>query len=286
MLLTDLLVVYCAVRLVGGSPHTVKLYEHSIRLFGQTLGRAPTVADLVDERVGLHLQRLLNDGYSRASVAKERAQLLAMANFASRRGLLTTWLEVRPIRQPERVPIAWTMDELRSLLKACQSVPGAVCGVSARMWWTSLHLALWASGERITAMLSARWSDYDGRRLLITAEARKNQTRDRLYELSPEACLWIERARLPGRELIWPWDRSIPTLYHHYSRLLISAGLEHDKRSKFHRMRRSVASHLTQAGGDAQDQLDHQSARMTRLYLDPRIVQRPSASDRLPPLTG
>jgi integrase len=76
-----------------------------------------------------------------------------------------------------------------------------------------------------------------------------------------------------SRRLLFPWPYSPSTLYNHYSRLLRRAGLPDDRKSKPQRMRRSFASHLEAAGGNATAALKHSSRKVTeRAYLDPRIV--------------
>jgi len=53
---------------------------------------------------------------------------------------------------------------------------------------------------------------------------------------------------------------------------LAAAGLPTDRRSKFHRIRRTVASAVAEAGGNPSEALDHASPKTTKRYLDPRIV--------------
>jgi hypothetical protein len=68
-------------------------------------------------------------------------------------------------------------------------------------------------------------------------------------------------------------------LYTGYRRLLKLAGLPVEPRAAFHKMRRSVASHLQANGHSACDVLGHSTPQVTRdSYLDPRIVgaTRPS----------
>ena len=72
-----------------------------------------------------------------------------------------------------------------------------------------------------------------------------------------------------------PSDAVLP-----FDKVLSAAGLPTDRKSKFHRMRRSVASHLHAAGHNATDALGHSSADVTRKsYFDPNIIGavRPSA---------
>jgi hypothetical protein len=60
------------------------------------------------------------------------------------------------------------------------------------------------------------------------------------------------------------------------------AGLPQNRRSKFHRIRKTTASFYQAAGGSAQSLLDHSSPAVTRRYLDPRIVAPKPAHELLP----
>jgi len=118
--------------------------------------------------------------------------------------------------------------------------------------------------------------------LVIPAEVRKGQAEDRTYRLSAESTGWLETIRRPKRDLIWPWPFAESYLWIAYKRLRKRAGLPSDRRSSFHRMRRSVASHFEAAGGNATELLGHSDRRLTqRSYLDPRFCKAPQAVDRL-----
>lgn len=58
-------------------------------------------------------------------------------------------------------------------------------------------------------------------------------------------------------------------------------GLPDNRLYKFHAIRKSVASHYEAAGGNATELLGHTSRKITRAYLDPRIVRKKSAIDVL-----
>ena len=74
----------------------------------------------------------------------------------------------------------------------------------------------------------------------------------------------------------------ISTFYNRLNRLLKAAHLPTDRRSKCHRVRRTHASYLTAAGGDATQSLGHSSPKTTAGYLDPRICGTQRAVDLLP----
>ena len=73
--------------------------------------------------------------------------------------------------------------------------------------------------------------------------------------------------------MVWPWDSSEHWLYKTYKRMLKSARLPVGRGDAFHRMRRSVASHMAAGGFDATEALGHSSSAITKKsYLDPTIV--------------
>jgi integrase len=48
---------------------------------------------------------------------------------------------------------------------------------------------------------------------------------------------------------------------------------------QFYSLRRSFASHLAAAGGDAREGLGHSSESVTRRYLDPRVTNAGKPAD-------
>lgn len=72
------------------------------------------------------------------------------------------------------------------------------------------------------------------------------------------------------------------TWYYHLRAILGLAGLPTDRRSMFHRIRRTHATHLYVRGGDPTQSLGHASDAMTRAYyLDPRQANKGYAADLL-----
>lgn len=117
----------------------------------------------------------------------------------------------------------------------------------------------------------------------IPAELRKGKKRDRLYKLATDTVEALRAMQMPelGRRKIWPWPYNRTYLWSRYKRLLESAGLPSGRTRKFHCIRRSVASHFEAAGGNATELLGHSTRSVTLAYLDPRIIPREHAIDRL-----
>lgn len=271
----------------GISDRTVRLYGFTIKAFGEFLGEEsgegyvePTVEHL-DE---LTVARFLADRLRKRSVgtaAKDRAQLRALWEFLSRRGIAKTWPSMRPIRVPERVPKAWLIDEFKRLLESAGDEHGEIVGVPAAKWWRAILLTAYEVGERIGGLLSLEWDDVGPNGITIRAEGRKGQRRDIWRGISPD-CYDAIMATKTKRRLVFDWDKSYGMIWHDLGRICDRAGLPNDRMSKFHRVRKTTASYAAAGGLDPQKVMDHASPLTTRRYLDPRIVRQKEATDVLP----
>lgn len=268
------------------SPKTVRQYEFALADLAEALGHPPTLLDLTDDSVSRLLAHLRARGL-RPKTCNERAgRILALWRWLYHRRKIDSLPQAQALPVPRKIPLAWSHSELDQLIDACGRVNGFVGDLPASWWWLSLHYAMWDSGERIGAMIQCRWEWISGDWLIIPAEARKGQTEDRCYHLSPESTGWLDAIRRPKRELIWPWPYSEPYLWQRYKQIRKIAGLSTDRQSSFHRMRRSVASHFEAAGGNATELLGHSDRKLTKQsYLDPRFVRPPQAADKLFRLT-
>ena len=116
------------------------------------------------------------------------------------------------------------------------------------------------------------------------SNVRKGRRRSKRYFFRPptlEAVLQLNR----DHDEIFAWDRSMHAIYHHVDQIMERAGLPHGpgtKDWKFHLLRRTHASHLAAAGGNAQQSLGHASSRTTDRYLSPRIVRPHNYAEILP----
>ena len=191
---------------------------------------------------------------------------------------------IRRINVPERIPEAWLTEEMRRLVESAAMEPGTIEGVPAGEWWRVLFLVAYETGERVTSLLSLRFSDTRGGLVIFRADARKGQRRDIARPISLDTAMAVDAIALPRRDLVFPWTRSVSTLYHYLNRILVRAGLPTDRRCKFHRIRKTSASYYELGGGDAQVLLDHSSPTLKRKhYLDPRITGGDTdAPSRLP----
>lgn len=271
--LAEAFAAYARHNLFDASPATLNQFRVSLKHAATSLGREVSLDDLCDDLVLSVIQRLRAAGRSEATANKCRSNLLAIWRWLCRKGHKQIWPDVAKVREPRRIPVAWTRSELRRLFDALGKLHGHVAEIPARLWWIALHSVIWDTGERIGAVLKLRWSDISGDAILIRAETRKGRTADRAHRLHPSTVRMLAAIRRQPDDLVFPWDRRYDVLWGHYSSILKRAGLPCDRRHKFHAMRRTVASFYEAAGGNATELLGHSSRDVTRThYLDPRIV--------------
>lgn len=275
--------LYFALNTRIADANTRQQYRLSLANLQEAVGKRLTIGELSDDAVALMMQRLRERGLSPRTINDRRARVHALWSWLCRRGVLAKWPMTPPLIEPTRVPEAWTEQELRKLFQAAALERRQVGGCPAWLWWSCLLSIAWNTGERVGAIMQLKWEhvDMDGRWLHVPAEIRKGKRQDMLYRLAPETMAFLLMQRRHTPEFILPWDRHPSYLWQAFGRLLKSAGLPTDRRSKFHRLRRSVASHYEAAGYDAQRLLGHSARSVTEAYIDPRIVPTIQASDVL-----
>lgn len=271
--------VYRPLKLRNRSANTIRLYRFSVSCFSKSLGHRATLTDLTDATVSEHLASLTELGRSRHTVEKERSQLLAIWRFAARKRLIEVWPDVQAEILPKRSPMAWTESEVNKIAQSCRQEPGAIGEIPAALWWSALLRVELDTAERIGALMGLEWSHLGGDGwLTIPAELRKGKREDKVTLLAPSTVEALDAIRKPERTRVFPWPYSATSIFDRLSRILKRAGLPTDSRSKFHRLRRTVATYFELAGGNSQDLLGHSSRATTKRYLDPRIlkVKQPS----------
>jgi integrase len=226
-------------------------------------------------------------GFSAATANRHRATLCAIWRFARRkRWIATEPLDVDKIRIKKRVPDAWSIDQLGRILEACAAQQGRVCGIPASRWWVAFVLNLYDTGLRVGAALAARTEHLDPASgfLFVPAEAQKQKS-DQVFHLHPQTLAAIAETRPADRDLLFPCSYNRHGLLDAYREILRQAGLPCDRRSLFHKLRRTSATFVADALGEeaAMKHLDHSCMAVTKAYLDPTKIRRTvRASDVLP----
>ena len=264
------------------SSQTRRHYRMSLVNLDDFLGHPASLADLTDQNIAGMLTWLVDTGRAAETANNRRDYLLAFWRWCARKRLVEQFPDVDPLPQPATMPTSWSPEQLAKLFTACENQSGKIAGVKAADWWTAIHLFWWDSGERIGATLKIEWEHFDpaAGQLCLPGTIRK-ANKLALYDLKPRTVAAIESIRQPERKLMFELPGCLGTFYNHYARLLKDAGLPHGRHDKPQKMRRSFASHLEAAGGNATDALQHSSRSVTnKSYLDLRVVKR-DAPNRL-----
>lgn len=272
-------------------PSTAYKYRLELDRLDRFLKRPGVLPDLTDVTIGDAAEFILAPEGCGLSVESTRGfigRISRLWDFLARKRIVSEFPTLENLRKQKRTPRAWTREQLATLWDALQRQPGRIGDIPASDWFCSLHAVLWCSGERIGALLRVRWQDLalaDGW-LTIQPEDRKGGCKGRVYRLSVDALEWLGRLRqhsVPGdTSLVWPWPMSPGYLWRRYHEILNCAGLPSGRERMFHCVRKSHASHLEAAGGNATESLGH-SGRQTTIesYLDPRITGSGDQSNRL-----
>lgn len=278
--------VYLPQKIRVTSHKTREHYESVCTSMQRALLREPVVADVTDETICRTIRYLESRSLAPHTIQQRRNYMVAIGNWCAKRGILP-WPGVDRYPVPQLVPKAWTLEQLSRLWDACEAFDGDYCGVRAAAWWKAFHLTAWDSGERTSAILAIRseWIDLEAGTLEIPASVRKGGRKPATYQLKPATVSALRPLVTFGRKLAFEFPGCRATFYHHYTRLLKLAGLPSGRTHKPQKLRRTFASFLELAGGDATDALSHSNRKVTKEhYLDPAIVRKPPPNRLLPPI--
>jgi len=266
------------------SPNTRRLYENTFNNFEKFLGRTPLLCDLTEDSIAGVLYWQLQRKRSPDTANKDAGQLLAIAQFAYNKKYLEALPEVELAPIPKRTPRAWLLDEMTLLFKAAEHEKGLLGNVRADLWWKAILLTCFYTGERIGAVMLLTWEkvDLENGWIFVPAEDRKGSREDKPFPIPPTLVEAFRLIRSPHREAVFPWQYSATYIYRKFDKILERAGLPTDRKSKFHRIRKTTASYYKAAGGDPTELLGHADPKTTKRYLDPRICGSRNSAEALP----
>lgn len=282
---------YLPKRLIGASKGSCDAYRHNINRFAKFLGRCPMMTDLNDDTVVKFQGWMITSGLSPASANTTRASLLALWRYAVKRGVLTEGpRDVDKLKEPRRLPEAWTMEEMGRIIEAAREQPRPVTGIPCPpgLFFETLILVAYDTALRLRALRNIRRKDWNPERSELTVEAEYMKHKvSQTFAVSEQTAEAIRRMTAqsdPKREILFDWPLQEEALHFSYRQILKRAGLYRSPKDSFHKLRRTAASHLTRALGieAASRQLGHSSVQMTRRYVDPRMTGDHRAADHLP----
>lgn len=227
--------------------------------------------EISSESLATYRDRRLEEGRSPSTVRVEVARLRALGKWVG------VDLTCKLPRAVQRAPVAWTRKQLKTLFRQARRTHRTIYGVPGTIFWPALLGLCYDTGERIGAIKKLEWSDVDleSRTVRYRAEIRKGHYRDAVGRISRQTTRDLLRLQqVTDTAKIFTIGHKA-NLWRQFTLLLEDAGLPSDRRSKFHRLRRTHATQIHLAGGDATAALGHSSDAVTRdHYLDPRQIGR------------
>jgi site-specific recombinase XerD len=245
------------------APKTQAAYIRAVKNLTVFLGRSPDTASPEDlRRFQLHLA---SDGVSAPTQnATVTALRFLFAVTLGRRGA-TDHLPF--VREPRKLPVVLSLDEVARLLDAAQSSsPGGL------KYKAALSVA-YGAGLRASEVVSLKLADIDSTRMVIRVEQGKGR-KDRYAMLSPPLLDLLRAWWREGRQQGWlfPGQNPINPLTTRQLRRACHAAAEAagiDKRVSLHTLRHSFATHLLEQKVDVrviQVLLGHKKLETTALY--------------------
>jgi len=267
---------YRPTQLLGCARATLAQYEVALSHYNAS-GDGLPISSLTEIHLAAVVRHVLGRGSSPATANKVLRHLMAILRFARRKHLIRHLPRIRKLREPERLPEAWRLEEITAILEAAKAEPGAVASIPAGAYWESLLLACYDSGGRIGAVSAMRPMDVDlGHGWAKLCAENQKQSRDQFFQLDDQTVRAIGRIWDRERPLLWPWPFGRNALYDHFRKILKRAGVSYGQMhgGLFHKVRRTSGSLVEANGGDGSRQLGNSRAVFLKHYWDPRIAPR------------
>lgn len=271
-------------RLIGKSQSIIRIYTTCFRKFSRWLGRPAVLADLTDDIVAEYLYAL-SEVRSMHTVDREYTCIVALWRFAARKRVVDVFPEIPKPQGPAPIPDAWSPDELNKLLATAKEWDGNYDTVEAGLYWESMIRVIFDTGERIGAVLKIEKHHLSDGWLTVPAMNRKGRLEGKQFKLSERTVDRLQRlAEQQTNRFIFHWPLNYNYIWKVYGQILEAAGLPNNRRTKLHKLRRTVATYYEAAGGNATQLLGHSSRKITEAYLDQRYVKTPQPCDIIKPL--
>lgn len=275
---------YLSERIMGDKYRTVM--RSRLRAFHAHLSREPMLVDLNAPCINEYLQSLLSRRMSPWTVQGHKAALRALWQSAFDWELLSAPPgRLLKIPKPALMPKAWSTDELRRLLAACDDprfdrLRGG-CVPLGKFLRAAILLA-YDTGLRLGDMLSATWQQLGTDGTLPIAMGKTGFSVVAL--VAPETVAALRVIQQSDDPRLLPWPVIVNKLWRDFRRLLRAAGLPLSRHGgSFQKIRRTSASFVEadQPGAGSQH-LGHRSASLAnRHYLDPSIARKPRLPRRI-----
>ena len=229
------------------------------------------LGELTQQNAELFRQKRIDQGRSINTVVYEVRKINKLAKH------LKLDVYCKPPQPVQREPIAWSRKQLRTLFSQARNSQRSVYSIPGNIFWPAILGVCYDTAERIGAVSHLEWSDVDleRRTILFRAETRKGRRNDLLRPIGRQTRRDLEKLRDVVGHQKWLFNHGSPTtLWTAYKQLLVDAHLPHDRNCKYHRLRRTHATEVHVAGGDATAALGHGNPRVTwSSYIDKSRVR-------------
>lgn len=241
------------------APNTQRIYVDRVAKFAKYFGKSPEL--LGPEEIRTYQVYLSTEKNASPSALN---QAVCALRFLYRITLAKTWLiaHIPYAKKPRTLPIVLSRDEVSRFFECIPNLKHRAIVMTA-----------YATGLRVSEVLSLRASDIDSQRMMIRVEQGKGR-KDRYVMLSPHLLellrAYWKMARpqewlFPGRPPTRPITREM--VHQVCTKASVAAGLT--KRVHVRALRHSFATHLLEAGANIrviQMLLGHRSLRTTAIY--------------------
>lgn len=277
---------YIPQRIPDASPLTLKAYNITFNFFDDFLGRPARLSDLNNKTVASFQRHRLTQ-VGKATVKRDIDNLKAVWNYFCREGKIAKFPNLKPLCVATPTPVALTEEQIHLVWQSIQAETRPVVikctplvEVAAPIWWSPIFLACWDTGERFSPVfeIKERDVDLDNLWLRFPAGDRKGQREDNIKPISQDTAEAVEKllslySRRHYNTRVFRWALNKGIVWSRMGDIMRRAGLPDTREFKFHCIRKSTASHIRAAGGDAQQLLGHSDGRTTeKHYIDPRIA--------------
>lgn len=170
--------------------------------------------------------------HAAASLVGVRASLLSVTRWAAEQGVCEA-VRCRPVRAPELLPEAWTVDEVRLLVAA---------GYDRGEWWGSVIQAGWHSGLRWldVTRIERRQFDGGGNGCLIQ------------HKTGRAVAVWLPPmliATRPATGPMWAWRWSYEHFRRQFVEVVSAAGIPHGSWKRLRKSAGNAAEELAPGRG-------------------------------------
>lgn len=278
MLLTELLRSYLSGHPYGVSAGQAKQLKYNLSGWAKVAGYPVTLADLNDEPFNLYVD-WLRANRKPDTVRTVRGNLLILWHHAYEAGLTDTApRRIRKLRPISRCPVAWTLEEVRTLIATAEGLRGCFHGTSRPQaaWWSSLLRTGYDTGLRLGDLLALSRDLVQGAMIVVQHKTGRHVA----VRIRPATLAAIDQTLADEpRNLVWPLWCGRPTFYEHVRAIVRLAGI---RPGTFRWLRKTAATQLERLEpGRGTELLGHASRSTTETwYIDRSQLSVPP----LPPL--